>query len=62
MKTLVLVFHPDLKGQSRVNAALAKAAEELPNVSGYPLDVRLCGFARMAHTVLSEIRSLRTRP
>lgn len=33
MKTLVLVFHPNLKGQSRVNAALAKAAEELPNVT-----------------------------
>ena len=33
MKTLVLVFHPNLKGQSRVNAALVKAAEELQNVT-----------------------------
>ncbi|PJM74547.1 NAD(P)H-dependent oxidoreductase [Bifidobacterium simiarum] len=31
--TLVLVFHPDLKGQSHVNAALAKAAEETPGVT-----------------------------
>ncbi|RSX51641.1 NAD(P)H-dependent oxidoreductase [Bifidobacterium callimiconis] len=33
MKTLVLVFHPDLKGQSHVNAALAAAAEKTPNVT-----------------------------
>ncbi|MBT1163703.1 NAD(P)H-dependent oxidoreductase [Bifidobacterium felsineum] len=33
MKTLVLVFHPSLKGQSHVNAALAEAAEGLENVT-----------------------------
>ncbi|MBW3088446.1 NAD(P)H-dependent oxidoreductase [Bifidobacterium sp. 82T24] len=33
MKTLVLVFHPDLKGQSRINAALAAAAGELDDVT-----------------------------
>ena len=33
MKTLVLVFHPDLKGQSHVNKALAEAAAGLDNVT-----------------------------
>ncbi|KAB8295677.1 NAD(P)H-dependent oxidoreductase [Bifidobacterium avesanii] len=33
MKTLVLVFHPSLNGQSNVNAALAKAAGALDNVT-----------------------------
>lgn len=33
MKTLVLVFHPSLNEQSHVNAALAKAAGELENVT-----------------------------
>ncbi|KAB7790704.1 NAD(P)H-dependent oxidoreductase [Bifidobacterium leontopitheci] len=32
-KTLVLVFHPSLNGQSRVNATLAKAAGELDDVT-----------------------------
>ncbi|KAA8817838.1 flavodoxin family protein [Bifidobacterium callitrichos] len=32
-KTLVLVFHPDLGGQSHVNKALAEAAGELENVT-----------------------------
>lgn len=32
MKTLVLVFHPNLKGQSRVNAAPAKAVEEADRI------------------------------
>lgn len=32
-KTLVLVFHPSLNEQSHVNAALAKAAGELDNVT-----------------------------
>ncbi|RSX57213.1 NAD(P)H-dependent oxidoreductase [Bifidobacterium samirii] len=30
MKTLVLVFHPDLKNRSNANAALAKAASAMP--------------------------------
>ncbi|NMM99989.1 Flavodoxin-like fold [Bifidobacterium sp. DSM 109958] len=33
MKTLVLVFHPSLNGQSNVNKALANAAGELENVT-----------------------------
>ncbi|PLS30993.1 Flavodoxin-like fold [Bifidobacterium margollesii] len=32
-KTLVLVFHPDLDGQSHANKALAQAAAELPDVT-----------------------------
>ncbi|TPF96380.1 hypothetical protein EP30_08100 [Bifidobacterium sp. UTCIF-39] len=32
-KTLVLVFHPDLNGQSRANKALAQAAAELPDIT-----------------------------
>lgn len=30
MKTLVLIFHPDLQGKSRANKALAEAASALP--------------------------------
>ncbi|NEG54560.1 NAD(P)H-dependent oxidoreductase [Bifidobacterium platyrrhinorum] len=30
MRTLVLVFHPDLEGASRANKALVRAARELP--------------------------------
>ena len=32
-KTLVLVFHPDLNGQSRANKALVQAVAELPDIT-----------------------------
>ena len=40
MRTVVLAFHPDLAGGSRVNARLASAAREA-GVEGFRIDAAL---------------------